>query len=166
MITVNCRYWCRPNAFYRFMITFWYLAILYDWRAVLMRTITQRDYHRNLQQFTQRQIQNVWIFTFDSPCYFHVYNQFTWSEFVDIINVVTVATNQCRSISESAAQLAAALQQSSWWQHCNRSIVTRARNNPDAIQSSVKWHQQWLCRCPMILSLCRDRHHRTTVDNR
>ena len=45
-------------------------------------------------------------------------------------------------------------------------LVTRARNNPDAIQSSVKWHQQWLCRCPMILSLCRDRHHRTTVDNR
>ena len=62
------------------------------------------------------QIQNVWVFTFDSPRYFHVYYQFTFSpesEFVDIINVVTIATNQCRSISESAAQLAAAVQQSS-----------------------------------------------------
>ena len=58
----------------------------------------------------------MWIFTLDSPCYFHIYYQFTFSpesEFVDIINVVTIATNQCRSISESAAQLAAALQQSS-----------------------------------------------------
>ena len=44
MVTVNWRYWCRPNVFYRFMITFWYLAILYgeqfSWGPSHKETIT------------------------------------------------------------------------------------------------------------------------------